>query len=101
MYDFGVRLRELREKKNLSQAQTAKRLNVSNTTICCYEANIRFPSIDMLTRLALFFNVSSDYLLGIDNRPMVSVNGLTERQIDLVTSFISEFHICNSRAAKN
>jgi transcriptional regulator with XRE-family HTH domain len=93
VYDFGVRLRGLREKKNLSQAQVARRLSVSNTTICCYESNIRFPSIDMLTQLALFYNVSSDYLLGIENRSMVSVDGLTERQADLVASLISEFRI--------
>ena len=101
MYDFGVRLRELREKKKLSQAQVAKRLGITSSTICNYEANTRIPSTDMLTRLALFFSVSSDYLLGIDNRSMVSVDGLTERQVDLVSSFISEFHICNNKATRN
>ena len=91
MYDFGIRLRELRIKKKLSQAQVAKRLNVTNSTICSYEANTRFPSTDMITQLALFYNVSADYLLGIENRSMVCVDGLTERQVDIVTSLISEF----------
>ena len=96
MYDFGIRLRELREKKKLTQLQVAKRLNANSSTISCYEANTRFPSTDMLTQLALFYNVSSDYLLGIENRSMVCVDGLTERQIELVTSLISEF-----RSGKN
>ncbi|MDR0292708.1 MAG: helix-turn-helix domain-containing protein [Oscillospiraceae bacterium] len=100
MYDFGLRLRELRERKKLSQTQVAKRLNLSNTTICCYEANIRYPSFDMLTQLALFYNVSSDYLLGIENRSMVNVDGLTERQLDLVTSLISEFRSGKTKGQK-
>ncbi|MCL2002666.1 MAG: helix-turn-helix domain-containing protein [Oscillospiraceae bacterium] len=83
-------------KKKLKQSQVAKRLNVTSSTICCYEANTRFPSTDMLAQLALFYNVSADYLLGIENRSMVCVDGLTGRQADIVESLISEF-----RSGKN
>jgi transcriptional regulator with XRE-family HTH domain len=94
-----MRLRELREKKKLTQVQVARRLNINSSTISCYESNIRFPSIDMLTQLALFYNVSSDFILGIENRSMVCVDGLTERQIDFVTSLISEFRTGKSKGA--
>jgi len=93
MYDFGLRLRELREKKGLSQALVATRLGISNATICCYEANTRYPSFDMIAQLALFYNTTSDYILGLDNRKMVCVDGLSEVQTDIIRSLISEFRL--------
>jgi transcriptional regulator with XRE-family HTH domain len=90
MYDFGARLRELREKKGLSQAQVATRLNLSNTTICSYEANTRYPSFETLSQLALFYNTTSDYILGIENRNMICVDGLSKNQLDIINAMITE-----------
>jgi len=92
MYDFGARLRELREKKGLSQAQVATKLNLSNTTICSYEANTRYPSFEVLSQLALLFNTTSDYLLGIEKRKMICIDGLSDKQLDIINSLIAEFH---------
>lgn len=101
MYDFGLRLRGLREQKGLSQTQVAARLNLSNTTICGYESNTRFPSFDVLIQLALFFNISADYLLGIEKRAMVNVDGLNSRQLDIVNSLIVEFRANENRRVKS
>ena len=60
------RLRELREKKNLTQTALAKDLKVSNTTISNWEAGYRQPDLDSLIRLANYFDVSLDYLFGRD-----------------------------------
>jgi len=92
MYDFGARLRELREAKKLSQAQVAARLNLSNTTISSYEANTRYPSFEILSQLALLYGTTADYLLGIENRKMICVDGLTDKQLDVVNLLIAEFH---------
>jgi len=92
MYDFGARLRELREKKGLSQSQVASKLNLSNTTISSYEANTRYPSFEVLSQLTLLYNASADYLLGTENRKMICVEGLTEKQYDIINSLITEFH---------
>jgi transcriptional regulator with XRE-family HTH domain len=91
MYDFGVRLRELREKKSFSQSQVAAKLNLSNTTISSYEANTRYPSFEILSQLALLYNTTSDYILGIDNRAMVCVDGLSEKQLAIINSLLDEF----------
>ncbi|GHV40076.1 transcriptional regulator [Clostridia bacterium] len=101
MYDFGLRLRELREQKSLSQTQVATRLNLSNTTISGYESNTRFPSFDVLIQLALFYNISSDYLLGIENRATVNVDGLTSRQLDIINSLITEFRSSGRKRGKS
>jgi len=92
MYDFGMRLRELREKKGLSQTQVASRLKLNNATISCYESNVRYPSFEVLSNLALLYNTSSDYLLGLENRKMVCVEGLSENQLQIINSLINEFN---------
>lgn len=64
---FGERLKELRQENNLSTIQLGKALQVSDATISRWENNIIVPSIDNLYNIAVFFNVSCDYLLGLDN----------------------------------
>lgn len=64
MNAFGNRLRLLREEKELTQIDLAKTLSIANSTISQYEAGNRMPDAHMLERLATFFNVSVDYLLG-------------------------------------
>jgi len=95
MFDLGTRLKELRLKKGLSQVQVAKRLNLHKSTISGYENNTKTPSIDTICQLAIFFNTSTDYLLGMEKKEMVCVNGLTNRQLGIVESLIIEFNSKN------
>jgi len=62
---FGRRLKELREEKNLSQIELSKNLNISNSALSLYESDRRTPDFETLKRIALFFDVSTDYLLGL------------------------------------
>ena len=61
--DFGERLRDLREEKDITRYALANILNVSYSTISKYETNIRFPDKEALIKIADFFDVSLDYLL--------------------------------------
>lgn len=61
---FGNKLKQLRENKNLKQADLAALLNVSPSTVAMYEQNNRKPDHDTLVSIADFFEVSADYLLG-------------------------------------
>ncbi len=90
MFDFGLRLQQLRISHNLSQAALGKKVKRSKSAICAYEANMVLPSIDVLTQLAVIFNVSLDYLVGIDKNEMVSLSGLTEAQQTLIHLLIEE-----------
>lgn len=60
----GEILRELRTKKGFSQKQLAEMLNVAQNTISQYENGTREPDAATLIKLANFFSVSTDYLLG-------------------------------------
>lgn len=64
----GERIAKLRERRGLSQAQLAKELNVATSTLGMWETGKRGLKDDTLKMIAEFFGVSSDYLLGIENR---------------------------------
>ncbi len=61
---IGDKLTYLRNSNNLSQAELAKKLNISRSSIGMFESNARTPTTDTLVRYAQFFNVSIDYLMG-------------------------------------
>lgn len=61
---LGNRIRSLREDKDLSQKDLGIKLGVSASTIGMYEQDRRSPDAEMLLKIANFFNVSTDYLLG-------------------------------------
>lgn len=91
MFDFGIRLQQLRMSRNMSQAALGKKINRSKSVICAYENNLRIPPLEVLTDIAVFFNVSLDYLVGIDKEEMVSVDGLSNEQKEIIHAMIHEF----------
>lgn len=62
--DIGSRISELRKKKNWSQSDLAKAINVSRIIVGRYERNEAAPSIDIAKKMAEAFEVSLDYLVG-------------------------------------
>lgn len=62
---FGERLTELRLEKGLKQSELAKILNSRQQTISSWEHGDREPDFDFLIIIAKFFNVTTDYLLGL------------------------------------
>ncbi|HLV09368.1 MAG TPA: HD domain-containing phosphohydrolase [Halanaerobiales bacterium] len=64
MLNFAERLKKLRREEQIRQIDLADYLGFSRSTITNYEQGIRFPSMDILCRIADYFNVSLDYLLG-------------------------------------
>ncbi len=90
MFDFGLRIQKLRLDLKLSQEALGKKINRSKSVVCGYENNTAVPPLDVLVQLAVIFNVSLDYLVGIDKNEMVSLSGLNESQKDLIYSLISD-----------
>ena len=64
---FSQRLRELRQDRELSMKQLAKAINTTDAAVSNWENGINEPKISYLKALALFFNVSSDFLLGLED----------------------------------
>lgn len=61
---FGERLKSLRLEKDLKQTELAKIIEVSSSTIGMYEQGRRYADLETLTKIAEFFDVSVDYLIG-------------------------------------
>ena len=62
------RLKDLREDSDLTQYEVAEKLNIAREVYRRYEAGIRTIPVDLLIQLADFYDVSTDYILGISNR---------------------------------
>lgn len=63
-----LRLRDLREDKDLTQKQIAEIINVSQVAYSYYEIEKREIDLQSLKKLALFYNTSTDYILGLTNK---------------------------------
>ena len=76
---FKDRFKELRTSYKYTQNEIADIFDVSVQAVYNWEKGIFMPTIDSLIKLAEFFNVSTDYLLGIDNKKYLDVSGLSTR----------------------
>ena len=88
MVDFGNALKTLRLREDMTQAQLAQKLSLTKSVISAYETGLRLPSYDVLIQIAKIFNVTTDYLLGLDNRRFVCTDKLTKRQEEALTNLI-------------
>ena len=86
--NFGERLKELRRGQKLTQQQLADRLGVAKSVVSYYESGDRFPSYDVLIKIAYTFHTSTDYLLGLERGRSLEASGLTEEEIAVVTRLI-------------
>ena len=91
MLELGNRLKNLRQKHNLTQVQVAERLGISKAVVSSYEVASRYPSYDVLVKLAVMYGVTTDYLLGLDNRKMIDVTALTPTQISAIEAIIASY----------
>lgn len=95
--EVSVKIKELRIKQNIKQVDLAKQIGVSKSVISAYENAIHMPPYDILVKLANIFGVSCDYLLGKESQKTVSVEGLTQVQIDSIEAIIRELKNMNSK----
>ncbi|KGJ49727.1 hypothetical protein KD33_07195 [Clostridium sp. NCR] len=61
---FGERLKQLRESEGLKQIELAEKLNLTSAALSQYEKGVREPNSEMLKKIADYFDVSIDFLLG-------------------------------------
>lgn len=89
MVDFGEKLKELRLKAGLTQKQLADKLWLSKATVSYYEQSLRYPSPEMLIKLSGVFHVSTDYLLGIeDKKQTLDVTDLADEDIQFLKNAV-------------
>lgn len=85
---MGEKLKSLRIEKKLTQKQVADRIGLAISAVSSYESGTRYPSYDVLVKLARIFHVSTDYLLGITDTRTIDVTGLNDNEIELVSQLV-------------
>lgn len=90
------RIKELREKHDLTQSALSKQLGITRSSVNAWELGISVPSTQYLVELAQIFNVSTDYLLGLNDTATVSVAGLSEKDIQLICEIIQHLRNKNT-----
>ena len=86
---IAERIKDLREKQNITQSALAKQLGITRSSVNAWELGISVPSTQYIVELAIIFHVSTDYLLGVSHSATVSVEGLTEQDVLLVCDVIN------------
>ena len=88
---LGQRICELRTALGWSQVELAKRLQVAKQTVSNWENENIQPSIEMLVRLSKLFNVTTDYMLGLENTPRLDVDGLPGKVVAHISQLIEDY----------
>ena len=83
-YDFGARLKKLRQAAKFTQNDVAKRLDVTVGTIRKYENNTSLPPVDKLETMAIMYRTSLDYLRNLDKRSSIFIDDLPIAQQKLI-----------------
>lgn len=83
------RIKYLREQKGMTQADLAKQLGITRSSVNAWEMGISVPSTQYIVELSNIFKVSTDYLLGVERSASISVAGLTEKDVRLVHGLIA------------
>ena len=88
---LGQRICELRTAIGWSQVDMAKRLGVAKQTVSNWENENIQPSIEMLVRISKLFGVSTDYVLGLEQIPRLSIEGLPDEVVAHLKLLIDDF----------
>jgi transcriptional regulator with XRE-family HTH domain len=88
MVNLGERLRILRLEKQITQTEMARRVGITKVMISSYELEQRQPSYGVLIKLAAFFGVTTDFLLGVAKERTICVEGLNEKEMAVIIGMI-------------
>ena len=81
---IAERIKELRQARGWTQADLARRLNITRNGVNSWEQGLSTPSPSSLVDLAKLFSVLTDYLLGMEPLHTVNVSGLDERDVAIL-----------------
>ena len=78
------RIKALREARGWTQAELARRMNITRNGVNSWEQGLSMPSPACLVDLSKVFSVSTDYLLGVERLETVNVTGLDEKDVAML-----------------
>lgn len=91
LFTVAEKIKLLREGAGQTQSELAKTLGLSRSGVNAWEMGLSVPSTQYIVELAKHFNVSTDFLLGMDNTATISINGLSQKQVAAVLAIIQCF----------
>ena len=98
-YDCGLIIRELREKANMTQHELGQKINRDKGTISRYENNYQPVPFETMRNFASIFNVSMDYLAGMEKQSSIPAAGLTAEQTDMICA-LAELLRCLNKSQR-
>ena len=85
------RIKMLREQYNYSQADLANKLGIARTSVLAWENQTSVPAMKHIIAMAKLVRISTDYLLEVDNKRTLSLDGLTEEEIAIICNILNYF----------
>lgn len=85
------RIKELREKNNLTQSDLARLLYVTRSCVNAWEMAISIPSTEKLVQLCEVLHTTADYLIGINDNELIPLNNYTHEEKELIYQLIHYF----------
>lgn len=82
------KIKELRNRSNMSQVKLSKALNVSRPTVNAWEMGISMPTIKYVIEMSKIFNTTTDYILEINNENLLNLSDLSKKQIKAILDII-------------
>lgn len=82
--NFGEKLKSLRVSQKFTQQQLADRIGVAKSVISYYESGDRYPSYDVLVKIARIFHTTTDYLLDVSKDCVIDVTGMSDEDIAVI-----------------
>lgn len=91
LFTLADRIKALRIRTGMTQSEVARLLGLSRSGVNAWEMGLSVPSTQYIVELAKVFDISTDYLLGLENTSTISVKGLTQKQVSVLLDTIECF----------
>jgi len=93
LFPLAEKIKLLREKAGLTQADLARTLSLTRSSINAWEMGLSVPSTQYVVELAKTFNISTDFLLGMESTATIPIDGLTQEQVAVLLDTIKCFQL--------
>lgn len=88
---IGTRIKALREDAGMSQAELARKLSISRSSVNAWESGLSAPTAIYIIELAKLFHCSSDYLLGLEKGETINLSGLSKSEVEILYNIVKYF----------
>lgn len=89
LFSLADRIRMIRESHDMTQSQLAKKLHITRSAVNGWEMGLSVPSTQCIVEMAKIFNISSDYLLGMERGAVLDIDGLSNNEVAILISLVN------------